>query len=335
MVAPPNYNAQAFIDLRDRTEYEASFLEIVYEVADVRLIPGSGDAWVYPPGGGAPLCTVYASVNTRVGDWRPGFLDAGAPLVLVTAFKALDMLLEWVLESNGHARTFRFVQKIAALKSGVVFPPLIQARPWLQDRLIALYEQLEPLRGTIIHDRAFKSQKGTLHVSSTKSGTSGPVVTIDGQALRNFSLLMVALLGAFDGTWNLDAYLEKRLRKALDEISHLHQMPSLGQRQPWFLNARVYVEDRDPIDIDLAKIRADLNNRPGNADPVFDLRVIVVARDGSTATAFLIHSDEIATASRVTKSRADLSPYACALPTDVEVNDVARAMALIPANRTP
>lgn len=335
MAAPPNYTPKAVIDLRDRTEYEASFLEMVYEVADLRLIPGSGDAWVYPPYGGPPQCTIFGAAHIKIGDWRPGFLDAGAPLVLVTAFKALDMLLEWVLEQNGHTKTFRFVQKIAALKTGVVFPLLIQARPWLQDRLVALYEQLEPLRGTIIHDRAFKSEKGTLHVSRTRSGTSGPVATIDGQALRNFSLLMVALLGAFHGTWTLDAYLEKRLRKALDEISHLHQMPSLGQRQPWFLNVRVYVEDQDPIDIDLAKIRADLNNRPGNADPVFDLRLVVVARDGPTATAFLIPFDEIETASRVTKSRADLSPYACALPTDVKAGDVALALGLMAPSGTP
>jgi hypothetical protein len=333
-MAAPNYTAQAFVDLRDRTEYEASFLEMVYEVADVRLIPGSGDAWVYPPGGGTPRCTVFASANIRVGDWRPGFLDAGAPLVLVTAFKALDMLLEWVLEQNGHARTFRFAQKITALQSGVVFPPLLHTRPWLQDRLVALYKRLEPLRGTIIHDRAFKSQSGALHVSSTKRGASGLVVTIDGPALRNFSLLMVAVLGAFQGTWKLDTYLEKRLRKALDEIAHLHQMPSLGQQQPWLLNVRVYVEDQDPIEVDIAKIRGDLANRPGNADPVFDLRIVAVARD-ATATAFLIPSDEIERISRLSKSRADLSAYTSALPNDVNARDVALAMGLTAPSGTP
>ena len=32
--------------------------------------------------------------SINIGDWCPGFLEAGAPLVLVTAFKLLDMILE-------------------------------------------------------------------------------------------------------------------------------------------------------------------------------------------------------------------------------------------------
>lgn len=46
-------------------------------------------------------------------------MEAGAPLVLVTGFKLLDMLLEWMLIENGHTSTHKFVQKIAALKGSV------------------------------------------------------------------------------------------------------------------------------------------------------------------------------------------------------------------------
>jgi hypothetical protein len=206
----PNYSPQVLADLGDRTEYEAWLLETVYEIADARLAPDAGDALVYPPGGGPPRQTVFAKARIRLGDWRPGFLDAGAPLVLVTAFKALDMLLEWVLEQNGTARTFRFEQKIAALKTGVVFPPFIQERAWLRDRLVALYEEVEPLRGTIIHDRMFKSQNGTLRVSSSKRGVIGPDVTFDPSDLRNLALVMVAILGALQGTWTVDSFLRTR-----------------------------------------------------------------------------------------------------------------------------
>ena len=77
--------------------------------------------------------------SINIGDWCPGFLEAGAPLVLVTAFKLLDMILEWVLDQNGYQSTFRFAQKLKALRGSVQFPPLIGSRPWLQTRIVSLY----------------------------------------------------------------------------------------------------------------------------------------------------------------------------------------------------
>ena len=85
------------------------------------------------------------------------------------------MLLEWVLIINGGTSTQRFSQKIQALKARkrpVVFPPLIETRTWLRERLIALYEQLVPLRGTVIHDRHFTTTGGTLDVASSNRGKS-------------------------------------------------------------------------------------------------------------------------------------------------------------------
>jgi hypothetical protein len=97
----------------------------------------------------------------------------GGPLVLVTAFKLLDMLLEWVLIANGHRSTHKFVQKRKLLKGSVQFPTLIGTRPWLRERLVALYEKLEPLHGAIIHERHFKSSGGSLQVSASKGGAVG------------------------------------------------------------------------------------------------------------------------------------------------------------------
>ena len=66
--------------------------------------------------------------NIVVGDWRPGFLNAGAPLVFIATFKLLDMFIEWVLEENGLPSTFRFQNKIKQLNRAPLFPTLIESR---------------------------------------------------------------------------------------------------------------------------------------------------------------------------------------------------------------
>lgn len=71
-----------------------------------------------------------------------------------------------------------FLPKIKAIKEPPVFnfPDLIESRSWLRERFIAFYEQFEPLRGTIIHERHFPSANGILEVSSSKGGIVGTVV---------------------------------------------------------------------------------------------------------------------------------------------------------------
>jgi hypothetical protein len=166
----------------------------------MRIAVENVDELIYPPSGAPPTQTIYVSGAIVIGDWRPRFLRAAAPLVLVSAFKLLDMLLEWVLVRNGRARTFRFAQKIAALREVVRFPDLISSRPWLQERLVGLYEQLDPLRGTIIHDRHFKSSDGSLEVSDSRGATPGPVVRISADDLHNLALVVVSVLRYLDGT---------------------------------------------------------------------------------------------------------------------------------------
>ncbi|MCI5224322.1 MAG: hypothetical protein D3924_17050 [Candidatus Electrothrix sp. AR4] len=77
-------------------------------------------------------------MNLNMFDWRPAFLNVGAPLVFVTTFKLLDMFIEWVLEKNECNATFQFQEKIKQLKSSQpsIFPSFIESRPWLKKRLI-------------------------------------------------------------------------------------------------------------------------------------------------------------------------------------------------------
>jgi hypothetical protein len=303
----------------------------VYDITDQRIAVEDVDELIYPPSGGPPTQTSYIVGKIIIGDWRPRFLEAGAPLVLVTAFKLLDMLLEWVLSENGYPSTHRFVQKIAALKGSVCFPPLIRTRPWLQDRLVALYERLEPLRGTIIHARHFKSKGGGLLISNSKGGAVGPAVTISSRDLRNLAFLLVSLLRYSEGTWTMDEFREKRVRRALDELAHLHALGSLGQLSPGFLNVRVYVLEVDPVQCDLGKIRRDVVAKRPNEDVMFDLRLVSVSSDGSRASAFLIPWTQLQNASpQLTKSAAELAPFAVPLPQNIDLRAIAQDLSAKP-----
>lgn len=244
--------------------------------------------------------------------------------MFVTAFKLLDMLLEWVLAENGQTSTHKFAQKIAALKGSVRFPTLIGSRPWLRERLVALYDQLEPLRGTVIHARHFKGVGGTLQVSSSKGGTVGPSITLAPTDLRNLALVLVSLLRYLEGTWAMDLLREKRVRRALDELAHLHALPSLGQLPPGFLTVRVYVTEDDPIECDIGRIRRDVTAKRHSQDVLFDLRIIAVAPDGARAAAYLLPWDQLQDPfPQLRKTVADLAPYVVALPANLDLVAVA------------
>jgi hypothetical protein len=318
----------AVADLQSRTQYEAWLLEAVYDITNRRLAVEDVDELVYPPSGGPLSHTVFGVGAIDIGDWRPGFLRVGAPLVFVTAFKLLDMLIEWVLAENEHAQTYKFVDKIAALKGPVKFPTLVDVRPWLRERLIGLYVELEPLRGTLIHERHFKSTNGGIKVSSSKRGIVGPVVVIGPDDLQRLALVLVSLLRYLEGTWTMDEFREKRIRHALDQLSHLHACPSLGQLEPGFLSVRVYVPQGDSVECDIARVRRDVAVRRPNQDVMFALRVVSVARDGSAAIAYLVSWSELQDPSPTLKVlTADLAPFAVAPPDGLDLAQLAAEIA--------
>ena len=170
--------------------------------------------------------------------------------------------------------------------------------------------KLEPLRGTIIHDRHFKASGGELQVSSSKRGKLAPQVTITATDLRNVAFLLVSLLRYLEGVWMMDSFAEKRLRRALDEVAHLHGLSSLGQQPPRFLTVRLTVEDTDPIQFDLARIYEDATAPRPEQDVMFDLQIIVVSRDGARVAAYLVPWDRLDKFSRqFHKTRAGLAAY--------------------------
>lgn len=328
-ITTAHYTPGVVTDLTDRTVYEAWLLEAAYDLASRPIAVSDNDTWLYPANGGPPSAHYYATCHTIIGNWKPKFLEAGAPLVFVTSYKILDMVIEWVLHQNLADVPWQFAQKITALGGQLVFPELIEIRAWLRERVIALYRELAPLRNTVIHRRNFQSTNGTLEIQPDKGTFANQTVILNESNVRTFAVLMVSLVRYLEGAWAMDYFQEKRLRRALDDLSYLHGLPSLGQREPLFQSVRVFVADEDPIVVDIQRVRDELTaNYPAN-DVEFCIRIIAVTRDGQNATAYLLHRDQLhAVGTQLQTTLGALSTSVVPLPNDIDPMASAIAMGL-------
>lgn len=317
MNSHPSFDADALSKLAERTEYETWLLEAVYALVEQELFPSWPDSVVYPVDKSKIQFFGHMRANIIVGDWRPAFLNAGAPLVFVSTFKLLDMLIEWVLEENGAPSAFRFQQKLQHLKGSPIFPQAIESRPWLKERLTCLYRTLEPLRGTIIHDKHFTTTDGTIRVSSSRNGIIGSVVSISAAQLRKLAVTIVSVLRYADGTWRLDKFREKVLRHELDELVVLHGLPLLGQKRPFHTCVRVYLLCSDPLNVDPMTIRSDLAARYVDQDCSFDLRVLIV-KGGEVVDAYLFPWAVVAVENSDWRQGIDAQHYRTAIPDDIK-----------------
>jgi hypothetical protein len=323
VVKPVQFDKAFYNKLSELTEYEMWFLEAVYDLAGKPLFPTWPDQLIYSPGENMPTMLGYMSANIVIGDWRPSFLAAGSPLVFVTTFKLLDMFIDLVLEKNGFSQTFRFQQKISQLKNSILFPKFIECRPWLKERIIGMYETIEPLRGTIIHNKHFSTTDGNLRVSSSKRGVIGPERIIDREQLRDLTVLVISIIHYVDGTWVIDSYKERVLRRTFDTLQEFHGRPLIGQSLPRFLTVRMYVNTGENIKIDLNTIRDDLKQRCPNEDVVFDLRVIIASDDNTTLTAYLLPWSEIENqGDEVIVGHSQLSKFISRIPDDIKPEEV-------------
>jgi hypothetical protein len=329
-ITPAHYSAAITTDLTDRTAYEAWLLESVYDLASQPIAVSDNDDLIYPANGGDPQAHHCGTGNAIIGDWKQKFLEAGTPLVFVTTYKLLDMMIEWVLHQNINPVPRRFVEKIAALGRPIVFPELIESRQWLRERLIALYEELAPLRNTIIHSRQFQSTNGTLGIQPDKWSFFGKTVTITASNVRTFAVVMVSLVHYLEQTWRMDYFQEKMIRRALDDLAHLHRKPSLRQQEPVFQSVRVYRPDEDPIEIDVQQIRDKLAELNPAKDVEFQIRLIAVARDGQTAAVYLLDRDRLQpVGQQLQMSRADRATSVEPLPNGIDPMASAVAMGLV------
>lgn len=330
----PAYDQQSIHDLAEMTLYESWLLEAAYAISEESLFPEWPDKMIYLPDGSAPSRKAMGFAVLTIGDWRPEFLKVGAPLIFMTTFKLLDMVVEWILKQNGRPSTFRFAEKIRHLNTGLNFPPYMSSRTWLQQRLIALYQQLEPLRGTIIHDRHFETMNGALDVSSSRGNNVGPTVSLSAKVIRSLAVVIVSVLRYLDGTWLPDPYREKVLRRALDDLTHLHGLPSLNQKSPYSLTVRAYVLRKDSITVDVERIHRDVCTELPAYDVVFDVRLIAIEPVVTLAASYLLPWEFLSDKriGCIVLSFQELAKYETALPNDF---DAAKVVAELLASENP
>lgn len=325
----PKYDRNALCVLAERTEYEAWFLESVYRISEFietpwfRKIP---DTLISPVDSSEINFVNYCEVNFAIGGgipWQAGFLNAGSPLIFITTFKLLDMFIEWVLEQNEYEKTFRFEEKKKSLEASPspVFPSIIKSRPWLQARLIGLYKNLEPFRGTIIHDKHFTSADGVLRVSSrTKDGRVNPEFEISRVELSKLASSIVSVFNYVNGIWSLDdCYHEKVLRHNLDCLTRLHGLQVLGQRQPFCQTVRIYSTNPDPRVIKTTRtaILSAIEKIYPDNDCMFDLRVVTV-NDEKAVNSFLFPWKLFDNQGDNWGSNVNVDEYKISIPSDID-----------------
>ncbi len=285
-----SFSAESLQELRNLVGYEDWLLESVYKLAEGELFPEWPDEVIYELGAAASVVTGHGGAHILLGDWRPGFLEAGAPLVFTASFKLLDMLFEWVLERNGWQANFRFSRKLQQLDvPGLHYPAILSSRPWLIERLKGLYRETEPLRGTIIHSRHFESTNGTLRVARSKRGVVGEIVELDASDLRSLAQLSFSVLRFLQGDWVLSDHRDKVLRWQLDRLVKLHKLIPLGQQEPRHTRVRWYTDNPRIQAVDLDRIRRDLEAQNPGQDITFDLRVVVLQGQIAVEAYLILH----------------------------------------------
>jgi len=280
------FSVREMRELRELVGYEDWLLQSVYQLTENELFPEWPDETVYDAETKNPVTTGYGRINIVLGDWRPSFQHAAAPLIFVTSFKLLDMLFEWILKNDGPVG-FRFSEKIKKLAvPNVRYPYFLESRPWLVARLKALYINSEPLRGSIIHSQNFVSENGALHVASSKKGADDRIELSAGD-LRTFAQLCVSVLRFLCGDWSINQYREKHLRWQVDNLERLHKLELLGQVQPHHTCVRWNTHDPNIQIIDWSEIQRYLSDQHPEQDVTFDLRIVVLDGKNPIAAYFI------------------------------------------------
>jgi len=333
----PAYSQQSMLDLSENTRYESWLLEAAYEITEESPFREWPDQMIYPADGNAPTHKAMGYTVADLTDWRPGFKRVAAPLIFVTAFKLLDMVVEWILDQNGEKTNLSFIKKIRNLKTSLTFPPYVASRQWLQERLIALYEHLVPLRNTIIHSRDFTTDNGAVDVDSSRGKNEGSTVSLSADNIRYLAVFIVSLLKYLDGSWSADSYREKVLRRALDDLALLHRQPSLNQKPPYFLTVRGYVISKDTITIDVERLHRDVRAKLPRYDVVFDFRLIAIEPDSGLAKSYLLPWDILSQKRTgcIECSIHELVQYETDLPDDFEEAETVLAKLSAPQSHRP
>jgi hypothetical protein len=81
-------------------------------------------------------------------------LEPLRPLLFGAAFKAQDLIVEWILRANGHAPRathWPLKEKIGLLRTVTTLPPEVQTLPAVWNSFVETYSRLSEARNVLVH----------------------------------------------------------------------------------------------------------------------------------------------------------------------------------------
>lgn len=205
-----------------RVAFESSFLEQLYNVSLSNLYSEVTHRFEFAPNG---LLTRTWDVSGSTDSWRTKASAVASPYIFLACFKMLDMYVENLLYRRGFRPKghYRFDYKSGNLKV-VQFDNWIEVRPWLKERIISLYCELEDYRHAIAHRWAYEAQpSGVLFVNTR--GKLRKQMSQD--ELASLARIVCCLTRVRLRIMKIHHLQEVKLLQDMNAISGLHNKPIL------------------------------------------------------------------------------------------------------------
>jgi hypothetical protein len=218
-----------------------------------------------------------------------------SPLIFASAYKCLDLFIEWLLEINGQNPSgdrWTFEKKTGRITNLVnqgpsSLPQIFATDTDVLECLSNLYIELEDYRHSIIHRSDFEVVNGKLVVSD-EAGTSH---TFLNEELFCFAgSVLVSINTIVNGT--CDYVTERQLKTLLDRLSDIHGVPEFDLTR---YNSEIINCPMEPVQVEPFEWKPPIEDilkfapvKSGDEDFWLDLKGL---QNGELVTEWLIPGD--------------------------------------------
>lgn len=237
---------------------------------------------VIPDEGPNQICL---DMTDTLCDTGAGMTHRMCPLIFATAYKLLDMVVEWTIRENGMNCPFAFDRKVRIIDNtpSLVYPDFIAGDEALRDVLIGLFKAALPYRNAITHNKWGKNVDGDLHFDFHKNGQHYTAV------FRFDTILALAeatsLLGDLLVNPSADPNKLNTMKWLLDRLTALHGKPAFDVGQPRYFHIirQTQRAGTAPVVIDLTRVRSFVGQQASSTPVVYDLTVEANSATGTEA----------------------------------------------------
>lgn len=274
-------------DLRDRLGFEIEVLRIIAD--QTQVVDGSVDPTLIELVNRRKGAKIGAKVHINVSDTvgsgtAKTVLDAICALALLSCFKILDVVVEWILGLNavpvkGSGTGYRFTQKTKDIRTeSLELPAILSERAWLWDRALGLYLGLVPFRHEVVHRHSYAVEDDVLTIKD--SSCENRVLQLGRHELGSLARFVVGLGLALAEEKPLDLHLEMLMKYYADQTSRIHGGESFEQKEPLRLRVSLTVpEEEGTFVANVSQVRREVTRIHSERDVLFDLDVAAVRDD--------------------------------------------------------